>query len=111
MRVPNILPTFAIPALLLATAWTNSRAHEGEDHDESRPIPVAVSAAPRAEATSERFELVAIANSGALTIYLDHLRSNDPVTNATMAVETPAGSVVASPGPGGTYKLPAPWAA
>src|SRR6516165_2044594 len=107
MRVPNILPIFTIAALLLATAWTNSRAHEGED-DESRPT-VAVSAAPRAEAASERFELVAIANSGALTIYLDHLRSNDPVTNAAIAVETPAGSVVASPEHSGTYKLTAPW--
>jgi RND family efflux transporter MFP subunit len=109
MRVPNILPIFTIAALLLATAWTNSRAHEGED-DESRPT-VAVSAAPRAEAASERFELVAIANNGALTIYLDHLRSNNPVTNAAITVETPAGSVVASPEQGGTYKLPAPWAA
>jgi hypothetical protein len=60
MRVPNILLIFAIAALLLATAWTYSRAHEGEDHDESRPISVVVSAAPRAEAASERFELVAI---------------------------------------------------
>ena len=64
MRVPPILPIFTVAVLLLATAWTNSRAHEGEDHDESRPISVAVSAAPRVEAASERFELVAIANSG-----------------------------------------------
>jgi RND family efflux transporter MFP subunit len=111
MRVPNILPIFAIAAVLVATAWTNSRAHEGEDHDESRPISVAVSAAPRTEAESERFELVAIANGGALTIYLDHLRSNDPMTNAAITVETPAGSVVASPEQGGMYKLAAPWAA
>jgi RND family efflux transporter MFP subunit len=55
--------------------------------------------------------LVAIARSGALTIYLDRLRNNDPVTNAAITVETPAGSVVASPEQGGTYKLPAPWAA
>jgi RND family efflux transporter MFP subunit len=110
MRVPPILPIFTVAVLLLATAWTNSRAHEGEDHDESRPISVAVSAAPRVEAASERFELVAIANSGAVTIYLDHLRSNDPVTNAAITVETPAGSVVASPQQGGTYKLAAPWA-
>src|SRR6516165_958516 len=111
MRVPPILPIFAVAALLLTAAWTNSRAHEGEDHDESSPISVAVSAAPRTEAASERFELVAIANGGALMIYLDHLRDNNPVTNAAITVETPDGSVVASPEQGGTYKLPAPWAA
>src|SRR6516162_4590072 len=45
-----------------------------------------------------------------LTIYLDRLRTNDPVTNAAVTVETPAGSVVASPEHDGTYRLDAPWA-
>jgi RND family efflux transporter MFP subunit len=110
MRVPNSIPTFAIAVFSLAIAWTNSRAHEGEDHGESKPISVVVSAAPRAEAASEKFELVAIANNGTLTIYLDRLRSNDPITIAAITVETPAGSILASPEHGGTYKLAAPWA-
>ncbi len=110
MRVPNILPIFAITALLVAIPWTNSRAHEGEDHDESRSIPAVVSVTPRTEAASEKLELVAIAHSGMLTIYVDRLRTNDPVTNAAITVETPVGSVVASPEHDGTYKLSALWA-
>src|ERR1700730_13798287 len=110
MRVPNILPIFAITALLVAIPWTNSRAHEGEDHDESRPIPAVVSVTPRTEAASEKLELVAIADSGMLTIYVARLRTNDPVTNAAITVETPVGSVFASPEHDGTYKLSAPWA-
>src|SRR6516164_3437705 len=109
MRVPNILPIFAIAAFSFAIAWTNSRAHEGEDHDEPKPVPALASVAPRSEAASERFELVAIAHSGTLAIYLDHLRTNDPVTNAAITVETPAGSVAASSEHDGTYKLAAPW--
>ena len=111
MRVSDILPIFAITALLVAIPWTNSWAHEGDEHgEESKPMPVAGTAAPRAEAASESFELVAVANTGALTIYLDRLRTNDPVANAALTVETPAGSVVASPEPDGTYRLAAPWA-
>ena len=110
MRVPNIPPIFAIAAFLLAIAWTNSRAHEGEDHDEPKQVPAVVSVAPRTEAASERFELVAIAHSGTLAIYLDRLRTNDPVTNAAVTVETAAGSVTASPEHDGTYRLAAPWA-
>jgi RND family efflux transporter MFP subunit len=107
MRFFSILVIAAFAALLPAFALTASLAHEGEDHDTP---PVQVSAIPRAEAASEEFELVAIANSGALTIYLDRLRTNDPVTNAAITVETPAGSVVASPEHDGKYKLAAPWA-
>jgi len=110
MRVPNILPIFAIAAFSLAITWTNSRAHEGEDHDEPKQVPAVVSVAPRTEAASKRFELVAIAHSGTLAIYLDHLRTNDPVTNTAVTVETAAGSVAASPEHDGTYKLAAPWA-
>ena len=109
MRVPNILPIFALAALSLAIAWTHSRAHEGEDHDETKPMPSVVSATPRTDAASEQLELVAIAHRGTLTIYLDRLRTNEPVTNAAISVETPAGSVVASHEQDGAYRLPASW--
>jgi membrane fusion protein, heavy metal efflux system len=46
-----------------------------------------------------------------LTIYLDRLRSNDPVTGATVTVETPVGSVDAVAEHDGTYTLAAPWSA
>ena len=57
MRVPNIPPIFAIAAFLLAIAWTNSRAHEGEDHDEPKQVPAVVSVAPRTEAASEKIRI------------------------------------------------------
>src|SRR5262249_24029743 len=90
-------------------APTASHAHEGEDHG-SPPLQVVVSAVPRTEAASEDFELVAMAKDATLTIYLDRQRTNAPVTNAAITVETPAGSVVASPEHGGTYTLVPPWA-
>ena len=66
MRVSDILPIFAITTFLVAIPWTNSCAHEGDEHGEqSKPMPVAGTAAPRAEAASENFELVAVTNSGA----------------------------------------------
>jgi membrane fusion protein, heavy metal efflux system len=109
MRFFSILAIAAFAALLPAFALTASLAHEGEDHD-TPPVQVAIGVIPRAEAASEEFELVAIANRGELTIYLDRLRTNDPIINAAITVETPAGSVVASPEHDGTYKLAAPWA-
>ena len=81
-------------------------AHDG-DHTSSPPASIA--STPRAEAVSENFELVAVARHGVLTIYLDRLRSNDPVAGATVTVETPAGSLDAVAEHDGTYSLAAPW--
>ena len=82
-------------------------AHEGHDHA-SAPA-VIVGAAPRAEAVSDNFELVAVARAGALSIFLDRFKTNEPVPNAEITVETPAGSVQATPADGGSYTVAAPW--
>ena len=47
--------------------------------------------APRAEAASEQYELVAIARGGDLVIYLDRFATNESVDGASIEVETPAG--------------------
>ncbi len=110
MRTPNIFSLFAFATLSLGFLGLGSAAHEAEDREQSNVVPLAIAAAARTEAASENFELVAVANSGVLTIYLDRRHTNEPLMNATITVETPTGSVVASPEHGGTYKLAAPWA-
>src|SRR5262249_61664514 len=102
-----------LPILTLATlaCFELSFAHEGEDHDRGSAAPVALVAAPRLEAASDNFELVAVADKAGLTIYVDRLRTNAPVGNAAITVETPSGSISAAAEPDGTYRLSAPWAA
>ena len=99
-------PSTPSRALFLVVASTSAYAHDG-DHTSSPPASIA--STPRAEAVSENFELVAVARHGVLTIYLDRLRSNDPVAGATVTVETPAGSLDAVAEHHGTYSLAAPW--
>ncbi|QWG13311.1 HlyD family efflux transporter periplasmic adaptor subunit [Bradyrhizobium sediminis] len=83
-------------------------AHEGHDHD--APPPAAISnLAPRAEAVSDLYELVAIARAGELAIYLDRFTTNAPVDGATIEVETPAGPESARAGTIEPYRLSAPW--
>ena len=93
-------------ALLSFVAW----AHEGHDHGVG-PAAISVPAMPRAEAGSDTFELVAVASAGELTIYLDRFGSNEPVSDAVIAVETPQGSVDAKISADGSYKVSAPWSA
>ena len=95
-------------ALLFTVPAQVAIAHEGEDHG-APATRISVSAVPRAEATSDAFELVAVAKGGELTIYLDRFATNEPVPGASVTVETPQGSVEAKAAPDGTYRLPAPW--
>jgi hypothetical protein len=84
-------------------------AHEGHDQgDQTKALPPAGSA-PRLEAASGPFELVALLRKGKLVIYLDRFEKNAPITRAEITVETPAGPVTANAAED-TYRLPAPWA-
>jgi hypothetical protein len=101
----------ALGSLVLAVFLLGSGAfaHEGEDHgpaDRARPQ---AAAAPRAEAVSDQFELVAVARRGELTIFLDRVATNAPVADAKISVETPSGSVDAVAAADETYRLAAPW--
>ena len=62
-------------------------AHEGHDHGAPPPAAVIANLAPRAEAVSEFYELVAIARAGELVIYLDRSATNEQVNGATIEVE------------------------
>ena len=83
-------------------------AHEGHDH--GAPPPAAISnLAPRTEAVSEHYELVAIARGGDLVIYLDRFASNESIDGAGIEVETPGGPESARAMANEPYRLAAPW--
>src|SRR5262245_47801956 len=83
-------------------------AHEGHDHE---PTPPPARVVPRGEAASDAFELVAVAESNALAIYLDGFATNEPIGEAAVEIETPAGPATASFQGEGMFRLPAPWLA
>ncbi len=106
---PRIIAAFAaaLAAVALASA---AYAHEGHDHG-AQELPPPPNYAPRGEAQTEAFELVAIAQGGQLVIYLDRFAGNDPVEGATLEIETPAGPATAKPEARGIHRLDAPWLA
>ena len=108
-----IRPAALWAALLACLALDlTARAHEGHDagHDHDAPPAFEAGAtAPRGEAASRNFELVAVARGGALVLYLDRFRTNEPVRDAGIAVGTPEGRREAAPTEDGAYALSAPW--
>jgi len=96
--------------VMLVVSSQRTLAHEGHDHDVAA-TSVTLPASPRAETSSETFELVTVARSGEIVIYLDGFQSNEPILDANVEIETPQGSVHARPAGDGTYRFPAPWAA
>ena len=95
-------------ALFAAVLSGPALAHEGHDHG-AAPPPVSKTIAPRGEAVSDTFELVAIPRDGTLNLFLDRFRTNEPVTGATVEVETSEGPRTATTTSEGSYALPAPW--
>lgn len=100
----------AIWAALLAqlAASTALLAHEGHDHGVPAAPPARI-LAPRVEAVSDSFELLATADNGRLTVWLDRFDTNEPVDGASIEIETPQGKATATPLGGGIYRLDAPW--
>jgi hypothetical protein len=100
--------TALLAAFIAILAFGSSRllAHEGHDH-EVVPTAAAQPGAPRLEAASNSFEIVGVIQGGGLTIWLDRFETNEPVTDAIIDVDTPAGPQTATAQPDGTYRLPA----
>jgi RND family efflux transporter MFP subunit len=84
-------------------------AHEGHDHG-APPTPVSTTIAPRVDASSDMFELIGVLRAGKLTIFVDRFITNEPVTDAEIEAETPAGARKAVRNPDGTFSLDAEWA-
>ncbi len=83
-------------------------AHGGAD-DEAPAAASPVAGAPRTEADSTEFELVAVAKGPALVITLDHFTTNEPITNGTVEVTEGDSSLKTEAQEDGTYLLRAPW--
>lgn len=88
--------------LALTVLALTAGAHGGEDHgEETAPAAVVAEAGPRAIATSEDFELVALPQGGRLLIYLDRFATNEPVVNAEVEIESGTFRAIATTlGPG-----------
>ncbi|SFU68178.1 RND family efflux transporter, MFP subunit [Methylobacterium sp. 174MFSha1.1] len=111
-RLPAALRVPAVALALAALPFLSApiQAHEGHDHGAPQPL-VSKTIAPRGEAASAAFELVAVPRGDALVLYLDRFATGEPVADATLEVETPAGPATAEAAPDGSYRLPAPWLA
>jgi len=88
------LPLISLISLVLALfAAGAALAHEGHDHgDEPEPL---VAVAPRAAASTELFDVVAVLERGGLRLYVDRAVTNEPVTTGTVEVEMGGKSVTA----------------
>src|SRR5262245_44123386 len=96
-------------ALLLLARMGPTSAHEGHDHGEPQPAAGAAVASPRIVATSERYQLVGIAEGEVLVIYLDRADDNAPVTAAAIEVALDGETFKAEPqAKTATYELTAP---
>ncbi len=96
--------------LLFVGMASTLKAHEGHDHG-APPTPVSTTIAPRVDASSTTFELIAVLRNNALTIFVDRFVTNEPVTGAQVEVDTPKGTLTARENSDGTYTVPAEWAA
>ncbi len=95
------MKTFAFAAMLALSGA--AFAHEGHDHADAAPPPLPESAAPRVEAASPQFELVAVAESRGLVIWVDRYADNAPVDKAQVEVDAGGRSVPAQAQPDGSY--------
>jgi membrane fusion protein, heavy metal efflux system len=97
---------------LLMVVWLAApmaSAHDGHDHG-APPTPVSTTIAPRIDASSDVFELIGVLRGGKLTLFIDRFVTNQPVIDAEVEVETPAGTLKATRNADGTFGLDAVWA-
>lgn len=99
-RQTLIFTLLLVPVLALA--------HGDEDHGAAAKPASVADVAPRAEAQTELFELLATAGNGQLTIYIDRYASNEPVTGAKVEVESGDWKAVAPAAGNGSYRVSAP---
>jgi hypothetical protein len=98
---------FLVPALAVS-------AHEGHDHgaQDAAVLPApSPDALPTLEADGGDVQMVALLQGGTLTLFIDRLVDNSPVTGAAVTMSADGGKPVTVPAaPDGTYRAPAPWA-
>lgn len=110
----SIIRAIAIPFVLAAGTWYAPAvlAHGGEDHgDEAAVVQATQALAPRTEAHSDDVEMLAVHEGGELTLYLSHVKTNEPIADAQVEIESGADKALAEPAGDGSYKAAAPWLA
>ena len=109
----SALARYALASLVMIGALLATfpaGAHEGEDHG-APPLLLGATVAPRAEVSSADFEFVVIARGGELVIHLDAFRTNAPIADAKIEIDSPAGLLKPVPREAGVYTVPAPFLA
>ncbi|KQP59626.1 RND transporter [Methylobacterium sp. Leaf469] len=103
------LPAALGAAVLTFGLWSATpRAHEGHDHgDAGKSAPAAQ--APRGTSSTDGLELVAVARNGTVTVFVDRVSTNEPVTDASVTAETPEGTATVTAAADGSYRLDAHW--
>ena len=99
----------ALGAAALVAVTAASHAHEGHDHSPQSAL-TRLDSAPRGEAVSSTFELVAVAQGTELVMFLDRFATNEPVPDAHVEIETPDGPAIAAAAHG-AYRIKAAWLA
>ena len=78
-------------------------AHEGHDHGPA-PVALPITSQPRAMATGDEFEAVAILQNGELLIFIDRVADNTPVQGARVSVTVNNQEISARAEADGTYR-------
>ena len=100
-QIAHLFIAFMVSAIVLINpAW----AGEGHDHGDA-PAAVAGAASPRVSSHSDLFELVGVVDGSELKIYLDRYATNEPITNATIEVETGSIKGIAAAQSDGSYSF------
>ncbi|HVL75153.1 MAG TPA: hypothetical protein VM406_03990 [Noviherbaspirillum sp.] len=95
---------------LAATHAPAAFGHAGEDHGDAPAVAVSGQVlAPRTEARSEDVEMLAVYESGALTLYFADYRTNAPIAGAEVEIESGTSKAVAKAIGDGVYKADTPW--
>lgn len=81
-------------------------AHAGHDHGPQ--IEVSASVAPRFEAASDDFEVLAVLKGADLIVTLDRFRTNEPITTAKIQATVNGDAAMVTALPDGTYKILSP---
>jgi hypothetical protein len=95
---------------LLACVTGSAHAHGGEDHGDEAPVVQTVHAPDeqaRASTQTASFELVAVLRAPVLTLYIDRFDNNQPVSDATVELESGAFKAVAKASAPGVYTVQA----
>lgn len=100
-------------AMLLLAAFSlcaPALAHEGHDDAGKAAMP-AQALAPRVAAHSTDLELLAVWQNESLVIFLDRYETNEPITGATIELESGANRATATSAGEGLYLASAAWLA